>query len=220
MIFENYNNAKQKYDTEIFQKVISANVPDKYIDSACRFLTQNPDLSVEHLVSIIKKWDKYVYQTEHRDINKVLDYDSLFRIVRASIQKYQIPNQIYNDGTVIIGLLDNIKTVKNLDVKNRWCLKQEHKFPKYQYIYNLYIIDIINNQKNNYFVLCIDKRVKFGNRIYWDIQNLVGNVSEIEAMMTDEARIFITDSLIHTAYSGKDDNLNNHLNEDGLYSYE
>lgn len=215
-MIENYNNAKQKYSKDIFEKVTNAHIPDRYIDAACRFLRDNNNLSIGHLKELLSLWHRYVWLTDKIDINDVKNYSDFFQKIHKGIILYKIPNQIYNDGDVIIGLIDSLKTIRKFDEKNPWCIKQEHRFPKYQYLYNLYLIDVISQGKNNYYVLIIDKKVYYGRKIYWNISNKRCTDDEVENSMTPEAIIFINDKLVNLAKERKSDKFENYPHEVGI----
>lgn len=177
---ENYNSAKAKYG-EIADKMRSARISDGFLLSACRFNKEN-GVPPEDLFNYFHQWCIYVLRHERIDVN-TLDFNGFYTTIQEYKNKYGIPNQIYNDGKAVIGLLRSNKDLAYFPVKTSWCISQPKMFQQYANDpmgYTMYIIDNGQSGKSDaerYVCMLIDKN---GEVLYW---NLANQRMDREAMM-------------------------------------
>ncbi len=73
IIFENYNNAKQKFG-KLADNVKNMNVPDEYIDIICDFYIKKK-INLDSLRTTIFQWIKYI--DNHRRVIDGLSYEDM-----------------------------------------------------------------------------------------------------------------------------------------------
>ncbi len=177
---ENYNSAKAKYG-EIADKMRAAKISDGFLLSACRFNQEN-GVPPEDLFNYFHQWCIYVLRHKRIDVN-TFDFNGFYSTIQEYKNKYGIPNQIYNDGKVVIGLLRSSKDLAYFPVKVSWCISQPKMFQQYSndpMAYTIYIIDNGQYGKSDaerYVCMLIDKN---GDVFYW---NLANQRMDREAMM-------------------------------------
>lgn len=177
---ENYNSAKAKYG-EIADKMRAARISDGFLLSACRFNKEN-GVPPEDLFNYFHQWCIYVLKHERIDVN-TLDFNGFYTTIQQYKNKYGIPNQIYNDGKAVIGLLRSNKDLAYFPVKTSWCISRPNMFQQYAndpMAYTMYLIDNGQSGKcdaERYVCMLIDKN---GEIFYW---NLANQRMDIEAMM-------------------------------------
>lgn len=168
---ENYNSAKAKYG-EIADRMRAARISDGFLLSACRFNQEN-GVPPEDLFNYFHQWCIYVLRHKRIDVN-TLDFSGFYSTIQEYKNKYGIPNQIYNDGKAVIGLLRSSKDLAYFPVKVSWCISQPKMFQQYTddpMAYTMYIIDNGQSGKSDterYVCMLIDKN---GEVSYWSLDN-------------------------------------------------
>ena len=168
-LFENYNNAKQKYGETIVRNLIQIGVSPKYLLAACRF-HQECDVPVERLKQLFRQWMTYVVRNDHSiDVNR-LSFEQFYQTIQKFKFDYGMPNKIYADGTVSIGKVTSAKDLSKFPVANNWCIKQPGMFQKYKTEgYSFYIID--NGDECDYIRYAILMVRNDGAKYYYDLDN-------------------------------------------------
>lgn len=193
-LLENYNSAKAKYG-EIADKMRAARIADRFLLSACRFYSTN-GVSPERLFEYFHQWCIYVLRHDRIDVNK-LNYEDFRNKIREYKNRYGVPNQIYNDGKVVIGELKSHKDLAYFPVRTPWCIAQAEMFAKYTNdpkAYSMYIIDngeIGKPDSDRYVCMQIDK---YGVVSYWTLYNepmMQSTMREYEETLTFGASSFI-----------------------------
>lgn len=168
---ENYNSAKAKYG-EIADRMRAARISDGFLLSACRFNQEN-GVPPEDLFNYFHQWCIYVLRHKRIDVN-TLDFSGFYSTIQEYKNKYGIPNQIYNDGKAVIGLLRSSKDLAYFPVKVSWYISQPKMFQQYTddpMAYTMYIIDNGQSGKSDterYVCMLIDKN---GEVSYWSLDN-------------------------------------------------
>ena len=191
-LFENYNNAMQKYGEILVRELTDKGVPPQYLLAACRFVSEG--FSVDNVRKYIRQWMTYVKpnDSERRDINK-LSFESFYEAIQKFKREYGIPNKIYDDGIVSIGKINSAKDMAKFPVENHWCISQPGRFNQYKRDgYAFYLID--NGEGSDYVRYVMLMIGSNGVKDYWDLENYRmtdSGIKEFEAHLTPEAIEFI-----------------------------
>ena len=101
---ENYNKAVKKYGEEIVKEVLKADIPYKYVLSACRFHCEPPYKPALDILSVkFRDWETYVLPDTDKDANTIT-LDEFNKLIHDGIIKSSYPNPIYDDVQVAIGI--------------------------------------------------------------------------------------------------------------------
>lgn len=193
-LLENYNSAKAKYG-DVADTMRAARISDGFLLSACRFFVKN-GVPPEQLFNYFHQWCVYVLRHKRIDVN-TLEFDDFYNIIQEYKNKYGIPNQIYNDGKVVIGELKSNKDLSYFPIKTNWCISQASMFATYvndPMAYNIYIIDNGERGKcdaDRFVCMLIDKN---GSVSCWDLYNnpmTEDNMMSYDKTLTQGALMFI-----------------------------
>lgn len=191
IIFENYNNAKQKFG-KLADNVKNMNVPDEYIDIICDFYIKKK-INLDSLRTTIFQWIKYI--DNHRRVIDGLSYEDMLLKLKQAKNAALRPNPIYEDAKVFIGEFKTLKDIKRFPIQNKWCISKDNNyFNRYKKQGdNLYIIDLKNEQSSFLRFLIMIINVK-GNISFWDFDNQQVDKqywSNFLSKMTTESKKFI-----------------------------
>lgn len=128
-IYENHNTSVGKYGEELTRLMEKIGISPKYLLSACRFRTEN-GVPIQTLALLFKQWNSYVMRNHPIDVN-TLTYNEFRNVLNNYKMEYGIPNKLYADNKVSIGVLNNAKDVQKVPVKNDWCIKSQKWFDDY-----------------------------------------------------------------------------------------
>ena len=163
-IFENYNNAKQKYGIDLVKSLTKKGLPPQFLLSACRFVSDN-GVPQQHITNLFKEWMRYVVRFNNTDVNK-LTYEQFYNLISQEKDKHCVPNLIYSNGTASLGKLNNAKDVQYIPVRNQWCIKSQKWFDYYKSKgYDFYIIYLSKEPLPFTFVVAA---IVGGNVEYYD----------------------------------------------------
>lgn len=128
-IYESHNTSVGKYGEELTRLMEKNGISPKYLLSACRFYTEN-GVPIQTLALLFKQWNSYVMRNHPIDVN-TLTYNEFRNVLNNYKMEYGIPNKLYADNKVSIGVLNNAKDVQKVPVKNDWCIKSQKWFDDY-----------------------------------------------------------------------------------------
>ena len=177
-IFENYNNASQKYGKDIVQLMANQGISDKYLLSACRFYVEDK-VPCDVIAYKVKQWNQYVVPFQSTDINK-LQFDDFNQILLQALRKASMPNKFFDNGAVEIGEFKTYKESKLFPIMNDMCICKTRKwFNYYQSPHSRYLL--IHDRRrmdNKSYVVAI---LEYGEVTYADI-----NGSEFGCSLGDD----------------------------------
>lgn len=165
-IYENYNNASQKYGLEIVKLMSNQGISDKYLLSACSFYVEDK-VPCDVIAYKVKQWNKYVVPFQKTDINK-LRFDDFNHILLQALKDASMPNKFFDNGTIEIGEFKTYKESKLFPVMNNMCICKTRKwFNYYQSPHSRYLL--IHDRRrmdNKSYVVAI---LEYGEVTYADI---------------------------------------------------
>jgi hypothetical protein len=165
-ILENYNTAKQKYDEELANIVLSNGIPNEYVYTACRYYTED-NIPIDVLQQKFRQWMSYVRDLGKETLNvNNLSYKQFDNIIRGEIQKAIKPNQIYDDGTIFMGEFKTKENALLYPISNEWCTSKYD-----QYVGNGYRLFVIENKSLDEPLKYVCASVYNGRVIYWDVND-------------------------------------------------
>lgn len=97
-LYENYNNARQKYGTELVETLTQSGLPPQFLLSACRFITEN-GVPQQRIVNLFKEWMRYVAKFNNTDVNK-LSYEQFFNLISQEKSKHCVPEDLRTNGNI------------------------------------------------------------------------------------------------------------------------
>ena len=143
-IFENYNKAKQKFGENLAQQAINAKIPSKFIFAACKFNAEN-GTPFNDLYSLFSQWTTYV-APKNKNVNiDILDYNTFWNTIQDCKKQYEQESKVYDDGTVSITHISSFEQMKNLPIKNLWCIRRGKRWKEYQENGAVFYLIINNN---------------------------------------------------------------------------
>ena len=143
-IFENYNKAKQKFGENIAQQAIDSKIPNQFVFAACKFNVEN-GTPFNDLYNLFSQWTTYV-APKNKNINiDILDYDTFWTTIQEYKKQYEQEGKVYDDGTVSITRIASFEQMKNLPIKNLWCIRREKRWNEYQENGAVFYLIINNN---------------------------------------------------------------------------
>ena len=165
-LFENYNNAKQKYGLEIVQKLSNLGIPSQYLLSACRFA--NEGIKPTDLKHYFKQWMNYVVSNDKTiDVNR-LSFEEFYQTIQEYKSSYEVPNKIFDNGAIQIGEFKTFKEANMFPIPNDMCICKTKKwFKYYQSPHSRYLL-IYDSRRNDdkRYVLAI---IEYGDISYADL---------------------------------------------------
>ena len=157
-LFENYNTAKQKYGEIIVRKLSDIGIPPQYLLSACRFYQDN-QVPIERIQQLFRQWMTYVVNNNNSiDVNK-LTFEQFYQTIQKSKSSYEIPNKIFDNGTIQIGEFKNFKEASVFPIPNNMCVCKTNKwFKYYQSPHSRYLLihDCRRNDNKRYVLAIIE----------------------------------------------------------------
>jgi len=157
-LFENYNTAKQKYGEIIVKKLSDIGIPPQYLLSACRFYQDN-QVPIERIQQLFRQWMTYVVNNNNSiDVNK-LTFEQFYQTIQKSKSSYEIPNKIFDNGTIQIGEFKNFKEASVFPIPNNMCVCKTNKwFKYYQSPHSRYLLihDCRRNDNKRYVLAIIE----------------------------------------------------------------
>ena len=160
-VFENVNTARKKFGNEIVDKILNAGIPEKYLNSACKFYKEE-DVSVSFLRHFFKLWDRFVKPLQKYDVNNISKLSEFITLTLETERNYIPKKQIYKDDSVVIGIVENYKDISNINfpIQNKWCIKDSLTFEVLSEEWNFYLLNFNIPELDvfRYYILQISKK--------------------------------------------------------------
>lgn len=157
-LFENYNTAKQKYGENIVRELSDVGIPPQYLLSACRFYQDN-QVPIERIQQLFRQWMTYVDNGDNTiDVNK-LSFEQFYQTIQKLKTLYEIPNKIFDNGTIKIGEFKSFKEANMFPIPNNMCICKTKKWYKYyQSPHSRYLLihDSRRNDNKRYVLAIIE----------------------------------------------------------------
>ena len=157
-LFENYNTAKQKYGENIVRELSDVGIPPQYLLSACRFYQDN-QVPIERIQRLFRQWMTYVDNGDNTiDVNK-LSFEQFYQTIQKLKTLYEIPNKIFDNGTIKIGEFKSFKEANMFPIPNNMCICKTKKWYKYyQSPHSRYLLihDSRRNDNKRYVLAIIE----------------------------------------------------------------
>ena len=175
----------KKYGKQIADHIYRAGIPKSFIDTACRFYTED-GVPIETLQDDFKKWNRYVLNNPsyaakvNKNLNVYKSYLDFKKELQKAMTPFICPNPIYDDGNLSIGELKTQRDarwfpIQNLafpDDNNDYCVSKKdggfQQFQKYRQLgYKMLIIydksKSVNDEFKRAFVIARNGHLDFWN---------------------------------------------------------
>lgn len=184
-INEGYNLAVKKYGKQIVDQIYRAGIPESFIDTACRFYTED-GVPIETLQDDFKKWNRFALSNPsysnkwNKNLNAFKSYLDFKRELQKAMTPFICPNPIYDDGNLSIGELKTQRDARWFPIQNlaypddnyAYCVSKNEggykQFQKYKLLgYKMLIIydksKPANDEFKRAFVIARDGHLDFWN---------------------------------------------------------
>ncbi len=166
-IFENYNNASQKYGSNIVKELSNLGLPPKYLQAACKWKKEN-NIPPDFLVDKFRDWMTYVVRYQNIDVNQISFGDFLSLIAKGQ-RTHPFRNVIISTDNGSLGELTSAADVQKIPVKHHWCISSKQWFDRYiQQGYKFYVV-YLPKEPLPYTYIAVG--IMGGNLQYYDVND-------------------------------------------------